>query len=64
MPSLKSRKRLTAEYQPTVSLSTKRRDNYVLISVKDNGNGIPQNKSEKKSFNLSSPPNPPAKERV
>ena len=32
----------TAEYQPTVHLSTKRHDGCVLISVKDNGNGIPQ----------------------
>jgi signal transduction histidine kinase len=30
------------EYQPTVSVSTKRVGNSVLISVKDNGNGIPQ----------------------
>ena len=30
-----------AEYQPTVSLSTKRDDGCILISVKDNGNGIP-----------------------
>jgi two-component system NtrC family sensor kinase len=36
-----------AEYQPTVFLSTKRRDNYVLISVKDNGNGIPEQIREK-----------------
>ena len=30
-------------YVPTISLSTKRSGNNVLISVKDNGNGIPQN---------------------
>lgn len=29
-------------YEPTVSVSTKREGNKVLISVKDNGNGIPQ----------------------
>jgi signal transduction histidine kinase len=29
-------------YEPTVSVSTKREDNDVVISVKDNGNGIPQ----------------------
>jgi signal transduction histidine kinase/ligand-binding sensor domain-containing protein len=30
-------------YEPTVSLSTKKEANHVNISVKDNGNGIPQN---------------------
>jgi two-component system NtrC family sensor kinase len=29
-------------YEPTVSVSTKNSDNAVLISIKDNGNGIPQ----------------------
>ena len=29
-------------YEPTVSVSTKKSGHYVLISVKDNGNGIPQ----------------------
>jgi signal transduction histidine kinase len=29
-------------YEPTVSVSTKKEDNNILISVKDNGNGIPQ----------------------
>jgi signal transduction histidine kinase len=29
-------------YEPTVSVSTKKQDNNLLISVKDNGNGIPQ----------------------
>ena len=29
-------------YEPTISLSTKKMDDKVLISVKDNGNGIPQ----------------------
>ncbi len=33
---------LTSLYEPTVSVSTKKNDNKVLISVKDNGNGIPQ----------------------
>ncbi len=28
-------------YEPTVSVSTKKADNNILISVKDNGNGIP-----------------------
>ena len=31
-----------AEYEPTVTVSTKKSGNKVLISVKDNGNGIPQ----------------------
>jgi len=31
-----------AGYEPTVELSTKKEGNKVLISVKDNGNGIPQ----------------------
>ena len=30
-----------SSYEPTVSVSTKKRDDKVLISVKDNGNGIP-----------------------
>jgi signal transduction histidine kinase len=35
--------RLATLYEPTVSVSTKKDGNKVLISVKDNGNGIPQN---------------------
>jgi signal transduction histidine kinase len=31
-----------AEYEPTVSVSTKKVGDKVLISIKDNGNGIPQ----------------------
>jgi signal transduction histidine kinase len=31
------------DYEPTVSISTKRLDGKILISVKDNGPGIPQN---------------------
>ncbi len=31
------------EYEPTVSVSTKKMGNKIFISVKDNGNGIPQN---------------------
>ena len=34
-------------YEPTVSVSTKKVDDNVFISVKDNGNGIPQNIIEK-----------------
>jgi signal transduction histidine kinase len=29
-------------YEPTVSVSTKKEENNILILVKDNGNGIPQ----------------------
>src|SRR5258708_17406912 len=29
-------------YEPTVSVSTKKTDNKITITVKDNGNGIPQ----------------------
>jgi signal transduction histidine kinase len=34
-------------YEPTVSVSTKKIDNKIMISVKDNGNGIPQKVLEK-----------------
>jgi two-component system, NtrC family, sensor kinase len=34
-------KHAAGEYQPAVSVTTKRQDGCVLISVKDNGNGIP-----------------------
>ena len=34
--------KLSTLYEPTVSISTKKMDGKVLISVKDNGNGIPQ----------------------
>ena len=37
----------TAEYEPTVSISTNMYGNKVLISVKDNGNGIPESIKEK-----------------
>jgi signal transduction histidine kinase len=36
------KKQSVGDYQPTVILGTRKHDNYVLISVKDNGNGIPQ----------------------
>ena len=40
--------KLKAEvYEPTVSVSTKKEGNKVLISVKDNGNGIPASIKEK-----------------
>jgi signal transduction histidine kinase len=34
-------------YEPTVSVSTKKVDDKIYISVKDNGNGIPQNVVDK-----------------
>ncbi len=40
-------------YKPTVSVSTKKSENSVIITVSDNGNGIPE-KSKIKYFNLSS----------
>jgi len=36
-----------SSYQPTVTVSTKRSDNSIEISVKDNGNGIPEAIKEK-----------------
>ncbi len=35
------------DYEPTVSVSTKKMGDHILISVKDNGNGIPQNALDK-----------------
>jgi signal transduction histidine kinase len=52
----------TEAYEPTVLVSTKNIDNTVLISIKDNGNGIHQ-KCWIKSFNPSSPQNLQAKEQ-
>jgi len=41
--ALNEKKKSAGEgYEPTVSLSTKKIDNKIIISVKDNGNGIPQ----------------------
>ncbi|MBK5280235.1 MAG: hypothetical protein JJE09_15355, partial [Bacteroidia bacterium] len=40
-------KQNVAGYEPTVFVSTKKDGNYVLISVKDNGNGIPDSIKEK-----------------
>ena len=36
-----------AKYEPAVSVSTKKKGNQVLISVKDNGNGIPKKVMDK-----------------
>jgi signal transduction histidine kinase len=41
------KKQLADGYEPTVSVSTKKMGNKILISVKDNGNGIPQKVLEK-----------------
>jgi signal transduction histidine kinase len=35
------------DYQPTVTLTTKKKDNFIEITVKDNGIGIPENIKEK-----------------
>ncbi len=40
-------KQQPVDYRPTVSLSTHKRDGKILISVKDNGNGIPQKIKDK-----------------
>jgi len=37
----------TDGYEPTVAVSTKKADNKIIISVKDNGNGIPQKAIDK-----------------
>ena len=42
MTSFEKMSSLEQRYEPTVSLSTKRLGNQIFISVKDNGNGIPQ----------------------
>jgi len=41
------KKQTSEEYEPTVSVSTKKLDGKILISVKDNGIGIPQKVVEK-----------------
>ncbi len=35
------------DYQPLVTLTTKRKEDFIEISIKDNGNGIPENIMEK-----------------
>ncbi|HLX93567.1 MAG TPA: hypothetical protein VKR32_17910 [Puia sp.] len=47
-------------YEPAVSVSTKKINGKVLLTVRDNGNGIPQ-KCLIKSSNLSLPLNQPGK---
>jgi signal transduction histidine kinase len=37
----------TQPYQPTVTISTQKIDNQILIKVQDNGNGIPESIREK-----------------
>ena len=41
------RKAEGSEYEPKVTVSTKKKNNKVVISVKDNGNGIPQKNLDK-----------------
>jgi len=36
------KKQQSEGYEPAISVSTKKTDNKIIISVKDNGNGIPQ----------------------
>ena len=38
----KKKKQVGGDYEPTVSVSTKRENGKVMIRVKDNANGIPQ----------------------
>jgi signal transduction histidine kinase len=40
-------KELVVDYEPVVLLSTKKQENYVEISIKDNGNGIPEKALDK-----------------
>ncbi len=40
-------KQETGDYQPTVTLTTKRKGDFIEISIKDNGNGMPDNIKEK-----------------
>jgi signal transduction histidine kinase/ligand-binding sensor domain-containing protein len=40
-------KQQTNDYEPTISVATKKINNKVEITVKDNGNGIPQNIADK-----------------
>jgi signal transduction histidine kinase len=41
------KQKITEAFEPTVVVSTKKKGNSVLISVKDNGNGIPQSIGDK-----------------
>ena len=40
-------KKGTGDYQPTVTVTTKRKGEFIEITVKDNGNGIPENIKDK-----------------
>jgi signal transduction histidine kinase len=40
-------KKETGDYQPTVTVTTKRKGAFIEISVKDNGNGIPESVKDK-----------------
>ena len=42
MQSTEKKKQQTDSYEPTVTVSTKKSGDKVMISVKDNGNGIPE----------------------
>ncbi len=43
----KKKKQAAEDYEPTVSVSTKKVADRILIRVKDNGNGIPKNEVDK-----------------
>ncbi|MBK8425675.1 MAG: hypothetical protein IPL27_06690 [Lewinellaceae bacterium] len=40
-PGFKNLESLSAPYQPTVTISTQKTDNQIIIKIKDNGTGIP-----------------------
>ncbi|MBD0277488.1 MAG: histidine kinase, partial [Flavisolibacter sp.] len=40
-------KQLQNGFEPTVTVDTKKTDNYVVVSIKDNGTGIPQAVADK-----------------
>jgi signal transduction histidine kinase len=45
--SAKALAKADGDYQPTVSLTTKRKEGFIEICIKDNGNGIPDKIKEK-----------------
>ena len=48
MPSMKERKKLEQKsYEPMVTVSTKKENDKVIVTVQDNGNGIPDSVKKK-----------------
>ncbi|HSK11894.1 MAG TPA: ATP-binding protein, partial [Phnomibacter sp.] len=41
------KRQIAGNYEPTVTVSTKKTENAIQITVKDNGNGVPQNVLDK-----------------